>query len=114
MFSIFGLIIPDIRDLERLMFDEDDDILIAINGLPFADQLKQEVLEARECMKNNLSIAVIATLAIALETACKITLQTNPKAYNPHKDGLNDLLSNLLKNDPLSEKDRQAVLTLKG
>lgn len=113
--SVRCVILPDIRDLERLIFGEEEwDFTKDIEGRPLADQLHQEITEARQCKEANLPIATIATLAIAMETACKMILEEKQIRYSPTKDGLNDLLNHLTRNGLMSEKDKQAFLSLKG
>jgi hypothetical protein len=109
--------LPDLRDLERLiMVDEkiSDFSLEAFRTLPLIEQLEQELTEARACKDNNLAIATVATLSIAIETACKVVLEQRNITYQRVRDGLNDLLNHLVRNGFLSEKDRQACLALKG
>lgn len=107
--------VPDFRDVERIILNlEDNDYMELIRTLPLGDQLEQELFEARSCREMKLPIATIATFSIAIETACKIVLHQKGIKFNPIKDGLNDLLNHLANNSLITEKDRQAVLSLKG
>jgi len=111
--SIRVIFIPDMRDILTIVGVENRNFS-DLTGFPLSDQLEQELNEAKICMDHKLPIAVIATLSIAIETACKIVLETNNIPYSRNKDGLNDLMNSLVRNDLMSEKDRQACLALKG
>lgn len=97
------------------MFEEESPLIAElINGLPLSDQLQQKLDEARKCRDLKLPIATIATLSIAMETACKVVLENHSISYNRGKDGLNELLNKLVHHELLTEKNRQAALSLKG
>jgi uncharacterized protein YutE (UPF0331/DUF86 family) len=113
--SVQCTFLPDLRDIERMIYGENVmGYLSNVRGLPLSDQLEQEINEATICKNQRLPIATIATLSIAMETACKLVLEKREVSYLRNKDGLNELLNTLVKNGLLSETDRQACLSLKG